>query len=190
MIARSQKTPAIHCGLVNLIYMGSPECLTYFQQEKTNHEQITKTKDLCLFGWKKLGNHQRVQEEIQPLIQSDYQFVSSEIPPRDDCLDLRRWILNTDAEESFWKGFRNMNWQCWLRKMSQRMKENFKRRFKNYSPRILKCEKSISSRWKKRNKSDYSYFCTETSLTELNDKRNSVMPSKWSSISFGITLRK
>ena len=72
--------------------MGSPECLTYFQQEKTNHEQITKTKDLCLSGWKKLGNHQGIQEEIQPLSQSDYQSLSSEIPSWDDCLDLSRWI--------------------------------------------------------------------------------------------------
>ena len=139
----------------------SPECLIYFQQEKTNHEQITKTKDLCLSGWKKLRNHLGIQEEIQPLSQSDYQSLSSEIPPRDDCLDLRRWIQNTDTEEYFWKGFKNTSWLSWLRKISQRMKENFKRRFKNFSPRILKCEKSISSRWKKRNRSVYAYFCTE-----------------------------
>ena len=119
---------------------------------------------LSIWMKKKLGNHQGIQEEIQPLSQSDYQSLSSEIPPRDDCLDLRRWIQNTDTEEYFWKGFRNTSWLSWLRKISQRMKGNFKRRFKNFSPKILKCEKSISFRWKKQNRSIYAYFCTENKL--------------------------
>ena len=74
----------------------------------------------------------------------------------------------TDAEESFWKGFRNTSWLSLLRKISQRLKENLKRRFKNFSPRILKCEKSISSRWKKGNRSVYAYFCKETLLIVIS----------------------
>ena len=49
-----------------------------------------KRKTSVYLDEKKLGNYQRVQEEIQPLSQSDYQSLSSEIPSRDDCLDLRR----------------------------------------------------------------------------------------------------
>ena len=49
-----------------------------------------KRKTSVYLDEKNLETIKGIQEEIQPLSQSDYQSLSSEIPPRDDCLDLRR----------------------------------------------------------------------------------------------------
>ena len=55
-----------------------------FPTGEKNHEQITKTKDLVYLDEKNLETV-KGSEEMQPLSQSDYQSLSSEIPSRDDC---------------------------------------------------------------------------------------------------------
>ena len=54
-----------------------------------------------------------------------------------------------DTEESFWKGFRNTSWLSWLRKISQRMKGNWKRRLRNYWVRVPSWERWGRFKWLK-----------------------------------------
>ena len=56
-------------------------------------------------------------------------------PEEDNTSDLHIEIERVGKRK--WKDFRNMNWQCWLRKISQRMKGNWKRRLRNCWVRVL-----------------------------------------------------